>query len=356
MKVCFLARLTNNASMMGGDGVERYAFNLYEELIKKGIKVKFPYPKWTEYFSEPFRSISGLLAFDILSLPFVFRNKEIDIYHAVFPQQGFYSSLLKKRNFVITAHHIDDLNDYPGTLRQISFQTFFDSAFSIATRNSKHIIAVSTQTKQELISKFKINNEKITVIHSGVNERFQPLEKKTNGTRIIGYIGSLTKRKRVNYLIHVFDILKKNYPKIKCQLEIYGVGPEYRRLSRYGSKLKDVFFKGFVLEEKIVEIYNSFDVFVFPSQHEGFGLPILEAQRCGIPVLVDGKSKIPYEIKKKTVQCLDKEDMANKIYLILKDKKFRQKISKQGLEYSKKFTWEKCAQQTIEVYNNVVGN
>ena len=355
MKVCLLGRITSDTSLKGGDGRERYTINLRNKLVKYGVEIHFPFPKSIKYCSTTFRSISGLIRFDLLSLPvLLFRKPEFDICHATFPQQGLSFSLVKNRNLIVTAHHVDDQQDFPRGLRFALFQNYFKTAYNIATKYSRHIIAVSEQTKQELISKLNIPEEKITVVHSGVDERFHPFKKKESEVRTIGYLGSLTKRKNVDYLIQVFKILKQKYPKFKIQLEIYGIGPEYHNLLRSTRQCKDVKFKGFASEQKIVEIYNTFDVFVFPSQHEGFGLPILEAQRCGVPVFVRKTAKIPDEIKKYAVQCKTMTDMAKDIFTLLSDESSYKKVSKEGFDYSKQFTWDECAKKTIEVYEKVV--
>ena len=106
-------------------------------------------------------------------------------------------------------------------------------------------------------------------------------------------------------------------------------------------------------DSDISEEYGISDFYLCPSSSEGFGLPILEAERCGVPVFVRKAAKISNEIKECTVQCKSKSEMAEKIYALLTDESLYREISKRAHEYSKKFTWEECAKKTIEVYEKV---
>ena len=112
-------------------------------------------------------------------------------------------------------------------------------------------------------------------------------------------------------------------------------------------------FRGFIPDEKIVETYNSFDIFVFPSKHEGFGIPIIEAHRCGLPVVILQDAKIPEEVKECTVRCSDQKDMIEKIYYLLADQKMLKKTVASLENYSKKFNWNNCCKETIKVYEKI---
>ncbi len=104
----------------------------------------------------------------------------------------------------------------------------------------------------------------------------------------------------------------------------------------------------------MVRAYNSFDVFVLPSEWEGFGLPILEAQRCGVPVIVREDAHIPAEVSKCCLKASSEEDMADKIYELLTDADLRQSMTEQGLEYTQQFAWERTAHETLKVYEQAV--
>lgn len=241
---------------------------------------------------------------------------------------------------------------------QVLIQKFLPHIFTkkIASKCDR-IIADSTQTKNELIQYLKIPEEKITVINLGVDERFQPLKKEETNCYYIGYLGSLMKRKRVDRLIRAFYHLNRNHPDLKTRLVICGSKRhEYSKLLELVNQLgltKIVVFKGFVSDDQLVQSYNSFDVFVLPSDWEGFGIPILEAQRSGVPVVIMKNSHIPEETSRYCMKAESEEDMAEKIFQLITNKDLRAEIIKNGFEYSKGFTWDKTVDQTLKVYEDV---
>ncbi len=351
MRVCLLAYQIGKSL---GKGLERYGAEIYERLLKKEIKV--------DLVSKNF--IKTPILHDNLVIPFSILKKyfKIDVFHAITPRQGIYLPLLTKKRSVVTIPDIIALmEDKIGDSKNELLSTAYGKFVYNSAKNCKEIITLSEQSKKEMIENLNIEAEKINVISLGVDNRFKEYKKKNKKIFNIGYFGSLTKRKRVDMVLRSFKTFQDSYPEVRCKLEIYGskkslgLKSEYPTLVELKNKLKinDVYFKGFAPENKIVDIYNSFDVFVFPTVYEGFGLPIFEAQRCGVPVITIKNGKIPMEVKKETVQCIDKRNIAEKIYDLLTDEKFRNKIVNNGLKYSKKFTWERCVKETMKVYEKV---
>lgn len=101
-------------------------------------------------------------------------------------------------------------------------------------------------------------------------------------------------------------------------------------------------------EDKIVDIYDSFDALFFPSLEEGFGLPILEAQARGIPVIVFKNAEIPEEVCK---YCIKIENELPSIDEIVS---FKEKFEKEMIDYARKFTWNKTIKDTIEIYEKIL--
>ena len=113
-------------------------------------------------------------------------------------------------------------------------------------------------------------------------------------------------------------------------------------------------FKGSLTDEQLVEAYNSFDIFVLASEREGFGFPILEAQRCGVPVIIRNDAHIPPEVSSCCLMACSEEDMADKIHGLLTNDKLRQGFVEKGLAYSQQFAWERTVQETLRVYEEVM--
>ncbi|MEM3610337.1 MAG: glycosyltransferase, partial [Candidatus Anstonellales archaeon] len=117
-------------------------------------------------------------------------------------------------------------------------------------------------------------------------------------------------------------------------------------------KNKNIRFMGFAPEEKLIETYDSFDCFVFPSLYEGFGLPILEAQARGLPVIIYKYGKIPKEVRKYCFEAESPEHMAQ-IIENLKENGYNEKLKEKATAYARSFTWEKTAKETLKIYKKV---
>ena len=214
------------------------------------------------------------------------------------------------------------------------------------------IIAISSQTRDEVV-KCGYDKNNIKVVNVGVDERFfsdMPV-KKERRRFTVGYIGALRAKKNVQFAIKAFNNIESQ----DTCLEIWGKREfMYDELTEIAKKNKMISFKGFAPEEKLVDIYDSFDAFVFPSMHEGFGLPIIEAQARGIPVIIDKNGKIPREVRKYCFEAKDEEDMAE-IIMKLKANGYDKKTREKMIAYARSFTWEKCTEKTLEVYYKISG-
>jgi len=351
MKVCLLSYEIGKST---GKGMERYGAELYDGLLEAGVEVELVN--------------KGCIKTPVIHDNLVVPSKVIRrlgkgyVFHSITPRQAMYIPFLARFKNVVTIPDIIPLiekkmGDSPSPLLASLYGRY---VYSMA-KKSKLIITISHLVKNELVEHLGINESKIRVINFGINKQFRPVSVKKK-TLKIGYIGGLAPRKRVGILIKSFKIFTEKYPDIICELDIYGpkekigINNEYQELLKMVKKMKlnNVFFKGIIRDWEIVLGYNSFDVFVFPTIYEGFGMPIIEAQRCGIPVITMKDGKIPDEVVKETLICLDEEDVAEKIHKLLTNKNFRNKISRQGFKYSQKFTWDKCINETIKVYNELI--
>lgn len=200
------------------------------------------------------------------------------------------------------------------------------------------VIAVSQATKKDLIEISKIPEEKIVVIHEGVGEQYKPQS-----------------------LSDVAEFKKKmNLPE-EFILAIGGVG-ERRNLK----KVKEV-SKGYHLVitgdtiphipyEDLPLLYSSAKVLLYPSFYEGFGLPILEAMACGIPVITSNISSMP-EVGGEAAIYVDPEnieDIKKKLKNAMEDESLREDMIKKGFIQTKKFSWEKAAYETAKIYRFLV--
>ncbi|RLE64353.1 MAG: hypothetical protein DRJ47_07860 [Thermoprotei archaeon] len=288
---------------------------------------------------------------NVTTVPLKQLTSKVDICHAMVPESGAIAFL--KRNLVVTFHDFVPLRlperlNFKNTLL---LKAYVNLTWRLASR-AKTILCNSTQTAAEVKSFFKRDS---IVVNPGVDERFKPMHiKKEKPT--LGFFANFTYRKRADIAVKVFKILKQ---KIDCKLILAGgyIQSLYQRnfdIKRMVEDLKDVEVYGYIPEEDLVRLYNSFDFYLFPSVFEGFGIPILEAQKCGIPTFIMRDAMIPQETKRMAIECSSPEDMAGKILYLLENKDEYRRISEQGRRYASQFTWKKFVEQHLTIYESLV--
>jgi len=328
-----------------GEGVKRYMYELYNNLkCIDSVSVK----------KIEFKNIPLLYpGFSPFPQSIIYNFKEYDIIHNLEPKPIL--PLNKGDALQLTTVHdfhgiIRPEKEDWSSLRRILgryFVLIFGSY--LALKKSDYLICNSTQTKEEAIS-LGYDKNKIFVVPLGVDERFvSKRSRKNKGIFKIGYIGSLSTTKNVSFAIRAVKLLEGN-----LLFEIWGKQDRtYNQLKKLARHDKRIRFMGFAPENKLVEIYDSFDVFVHPSLYEGFGLPILEAQSRGLPVIIYKYSKIPKEVRKFCLEAKSPEHAAQ-IIEKLKEDGYNQKKRKKAMEYARSFTWKKTAKETLEVYKKVL--
>ncbi len=219
------------------------------------------------------------------------------------------------------------------------------------------VLAVSNFTRQDLENRFNINAEKIAVINEGVEERFQVIkdEQRLNKTlskynlekRFLFYSGSLSPRKNLKRVIEAFKNIKNDIPHdlVLTGTQQWG---SHELDSNLGDRLKVI---GYVGEDELVDLYNSADLYLYPSLYEGFGLPILEAQRCGCPVLTSNITSCP-EVAGEGALIVDPysaEEIAAGILKILQDHIYRDELIEKGYKNLERYSWRQTAKQILKV-------
>jgi glycosyltransferase involved in cell wall biosynthesis len=231
-------------------------------------------------------------------------------------------------------------------------------SIKFSCRWAKKIIAVSKNTKKDLMELYGIPQKKIEVIYEGVGIE----QASKNGEQYEQYkpyllfVGRLEKRKNIIGIISAYKILKEKY-NIPHKLILAGnVSFGYEEIkdkiekSEYKNEIIEV---GFVKEQEKYELIKNTDVFLFPTFYEGFGLPILEAQNLGVPVVTSNISSLPEVGGNSVAYCTPEEptSIATAIYEVVSDESFKNGIIKKGYENVAKFSWEKCANQIAELLN-----
>jgi len=271
------------------------------------------------------------------------------------------------RNFksVITIHDLAFLL-YPHFLTQDSARYY--GQIDQAVKSTDHIIAVSESTKQDTIRLLGVPDSKITVIYEATNPIYRPMDRdqaRERVRRIYGleeyllFVSTIEPRKNLPTLLHAFRDLVDQY-KVNTVLAIVGrkgwlsegIEDLVDRL-----RLRDmIHFLGRVSTEELAYLYNGAQALVHPSFYEGFGLPPLEAMRCGIPVVCSNVSALP-EVVGDAALLVPPEDPSEwtvAMWRVLHDQKLRDELQAKGYCRAECFSVEKTARKTLEVYKRVI--
>ena len=237
------------------------------------------------------------------------------------------------------------------TRRVLYFKYFLKYRFRFVDR----FIAVSNTTKQDLIDLFEIPEDKIDVVYEGVSEQFRPIEKKRKD--FILTVGTLEPRKNFKRIIEAYISLRTE-EKISDKLIIVGKkGWLFDDiLTIPGAFQDDIIFKGYVSEDELIRLFQLARFFIYPSMYEGFGLPILEAMACGCPVITSNTSSMP-EVAGDAASLVDPyriEEIKNAMYTLTNDAGLCTKMSAEGIRRASKFSWQRAAEQTSQVYEEVL--
>ncbi len=298
--------------------------------------------------SAPFFWTQGRLAWQL-------RKDKPDVFFS----PGHVLPRFHPENSVVTIHGLEFERCpqfYP------SFHRFYlKKVTKYAVSRAKKIIAVSNNTKKDLVELYKVPPNKIMVIYHGLNK-----ERNVSGFRFhvscfkkyILFLGTKEKKKNISNLIKAFEILKDRY-KIPHRLILAGREPNKRfykpekiedilKKSRYK---KDIINLDFVSEDKKKELFQKAALFIYPSFYEGFGMPILEAQIAGTPVITSNISALPEIAGDGAMKITPHniEEIAQAMYKIISDKNTAQNLINKGYQNIKKFSWQTCAQETLSV-------
>jgi glycosyltransferase involved in cell wall biosynthesis len=271
----------------------------------------------------------------------------------------------KKIKTVVTIHDLA-FRYYPETFTRINlFKINFLT--KMAVKYSDKIIAVSESTKKDILKFYPwISQNKIRVIYHGFNSKIfqnnKAIEEKERiytkykipDTGYILYIGAIQPRKNLEVLVKAFEKLKKDNKFTNLKLVLAGerawLWEDVFRKINVSEYKTDIIALGKVKFSDLGCLMRGAEVFCFPSLYEGFGLPILEAFASEVPVVCSRNSSLP-EVAGDAALYFDGKnpgDLAEKIQRVLASEELKKDLIAKGLEQIKKFSWEKCARETLE--------
>lgn len=277
---------------------------------------------------------------------------------------------------VVTIHDLGA--EYLPQYHQFPQKLYLNRATEYAVRHATHLIAVSEATKCDLIGRLGANPDKITVVYEGfTSERFNRTSesaitavKQKHG--LIGpyflFVGTIQPRKNLERLIAAFAQVITQITNAENMREYDNITlvlagkkgwlsePIYQAPQANGIAER-VKFLDYVPDEDMPALFSGAAAFVFPSLFEGFGVPVLEALSCQTPVVTSSSASLP-EVGGEAVLYADPNDtadIAHKMYTLLSDQNICAALAHKAPAQLAKFSWQKTAQETLEVFERVYG-
>jgi alpha-1,3-rhamnosyl/mannosyltransferase len=264
----------------------------------------------------------------------------------------------KNGNFkkIVTVHDLANYKPFYGIKNaKLAHKNLKEMLFSC---KPDHIITVSEFVKEELEAHFPHTKGMVTAIHSGINH-LNLIPRKESETPLFVYIGTIEARKNISNLLKAFALIYEQEPLSKLILAGgVGLGGAQILEEMANSKVKEgISYEGFISNDRRSQLLSAATAFVYPSLYEGFGLPILEAMLASCPVITANFGACS-EISNNhawEVNVHEPEAIAQAMVYIVNNNKIAASKAKDAYDYSQGFTWEQCANNTFQVYKNVLG-
>jgi alpha-1,3-rhamnosyl/mannosyltransferase len=362
-------------------GIGRYTYNLAAALARLETAVPFrlylicnppdpterypleglarEYPARVEIIKCRARPISGREQWE---LPKIAMRYKFHLWHAPYYIYPYLVRLFCP--VVLTSHDLIGKR-LPQTLPSRKARAIYEITNRLAFFTAKHIIAVSLYSAQDIMALYRVKPGRVSTVLSGVEEKFgivanlpQVRQKLALPARYLLYVGINKPHKNLARLLEAFA--QRNPPDSLMLLLAGREDPRYSpELRQKVAELKlesRVRFWGEVTEEDLVALYNCATLYVQPSLYEGFGLPLLEAQACGLPAIIAGNTSLP-EVGGAHVPTFDPYnvgEIAQRLEEMLGNGAERERQRELGLVNAASLSWERVAQQTFELYLAVI--
>jgi glycosyltransferase involved in cell wall biosynthesis len=356
-------------------GVGHYTFELARALSRLTPANQFelisPSP-FTDGLAAELESIPNLQAVNLrtnsitrrwwgIGLPRYVRRAALDLFHGT----NYEVPLWNRDRTVVTVHDLSVFLHPDKHEQRIASRA--RRRLPIMLRAAGMIITPTEAVKREVSERFKTDPNQIAVTPEAPRQNFQPLPPADSAPTLrrlgieenfILFVGTIEPRKNLLTLVRAFDQILR-HTSHRPQLVIAGGEGwltndlhDFIAQSNFEDRLH---LTGYLDDQDLRALYSSCKVFVYPSLYEGFGLPPLEAMACGAPVVA---SRIPslteiLEDKARLIDPIDEKALAKAIVELIENENDRRHLSAVGLEHAAKFSWERTAQLTLEVYAQV---
>lgn len=368
-------RIGFDARVLIHSGIGVYAYNLIESLLECAPDddfVCFVDPKTQSLLPEKAKAEAAVINVGVVSLslrqhvvfPATSRTQDLDIYH--YPH--FDMPLFQPYPSVLTIHDLHPMliPGYTSALKRL----YFKWIATLNARRARAVIAVSENTREIVSEYLGVPSEKIMVVYNGVAEQYRVIEDSILINRacekyglppgFVLFVGNHKPHKNLERLLEAYSNVDAGLQE-KHPLVLAGKGSDAEdtalraKIAQLGL-MDNVRLVGFVSNEDLPLLYNAAIAFVFPSIYEGFGLPVVEAMRCGVPVITSDTSSLK-EIGQPAARMVDPynvDDLSAALMQVLSDPALRGEMRYSGLKWASTFTWRQAAEQTLSVYRMAI--
>ncbi len=276
------------------------------------------------------------------------------------PNQNFARyALLRRGPYIVTVH--DVIRFRYGFDPETPLERLMLRLDVIGIRRASHLIATSRHTRKDLVEYLGVPAGKVSVVYNGADhDIFRPRADLPRNGRFVLYVGSERPRKNLRRLFEAFSRLKREFPDLK----LVKVGPVGRSGAYRQETLRhlhelgitgDVHFVDYLPEQELARYYATAALLAYPSLYEGFGLPPLEAMSSGCPVVSSSSSSLPEVVGEAgiLVPPEDTEAWVESMRRVLTEPGLREELVSRGIEQARRFSWDRCAEETLAVYRRV---
>ena len=345
-------------------GLGRYVKKLVDGLLEYDKKNKYVIFLSKDNFDEFNNSKAKKVLLDArwyslkeqFLVPKIIKKEKLDLVH--FPH--FNVPLFFSDKYIVT---FDDLiiNHFPSsrstTLPKWQYKIKlwgYKTILKHAVKTSKKIIVPTNFVKKDILSYYQVPAEKIEVTYEGyfLKDKHQPtaINHFNISKPYLLCVGAAYPHKNLERLVNVFKEFNSSN---KFQLVLVGWQDYfYKRLKKIVKDYKDIIFTGYVSESELSGLYAKAVAYIYPTLHEGFGLPAIEAQAHSLPVVSSNTSSLPEVLADSAIYFNPKNDLEIKksIEQVIADDKLRKILIAKGRENIKRFSWQKMIKETHNLY------
>ena len=349
-------------------GTEIYSLRLIQEMLR--LSAEYEFRLYTR--SDPPQGMFPAAAVRAIPFPRMWTHLRLSWEMLRFPPDVLFVPahvlpLIHPRRTVVTVHDLGYLrfpDAHPARQRvYLALSTWWN------VHVASHIVADSKATKIDITTRYRVDPSKLSIVYPGVNESLYPVEEREQieiaktrygiDGRYFLYLGRLQPRKNLSALVASFNEL---LPELAPDFRLVLAGKVGWMTETLFSQIvelrleKRVILPGYVADTDKAALLSGAEAFLFPSLYEGFGLPVLEAQSCGCPVMTSTTSSLPEVVGDSAllVDPSDRQAITDAMRRLAADSDLRRDLSAAGQRNVRRFSWASSAQALLHVIDDVV--